>query len=236
MRHALLVVLIVALTGGASLGAGKADANAPAPSDANWPGFVDLFNGKDLAGWKPTAKDAEWSVKDGCLVGTQTTGKGSDLFSDAEYDNFELRVLYRGVWPANSGFWFRWNGKAGYQFDVLEYRSPVACTGSLYCHGKMFLSRNLDKSLEGRAGWNVARVWANGDRIVMGLNGYKVCDLTDKTFAKGKFGIQVHPGGGFKGMKIIVKRFAIRPLTADDKPPIDLKAPPPAADGKPAKK
>ncbi len=226
MHRAILAMVAWCIPHAVSFAASK-DANAPAPPEANWPGFADLFNGKDLAGWKPNNKDATWFVESGCLVGTQTSGKGGDLFSEKGYDNFELRVLYRVAWPANTGFWFRWDGKAGYQFDVLEYKRPEAYTGTLYCHGKMFLARNLNKALEDRAGWNVARVWANGEHIIMGLNGYKVADVKDKTFAKGQFGMQVHGGNDFKGMKVIVKRFAIRPLTAEDKAPTDLKEPPP---------
>ena len=188
------------------------------------PAFVPLFNGKDLTGWKPTGS-AEWFVEDGCLVGTQTTGKGGDLFTEAEYDNFELRVVYRVKWPANTGFWFRFGQSAGYQYDVLKYKRPVAFSGSLYCHGKMFLTRNEDESLESRDGWNEARVWANGDEIILWLNGHRVGAVRDKTFAKGRFGLQVHGGGGFKGMRVVVKEFAMRAIGPDEKPPADQPVP-----------
>ena len=216
MRLAKHLVAAAAVAGLIGLGgAGRARAEEKAAGD----GFVSLFNGKDLSGWEATGK-ARFLVEDGCLVGTQTTGAGGDLFTRAEYDNFEMRVTYRVVWPANSGFWFRY-GKSGYQYDVLKYKKPVAFSGTLYCPGKMFITSNLDESIENRDGWNEARVWANGDHLILWLNGKRTGECRDKTLAKGRIGIQVHGGNGFKGMRIIVKRIEVRPVKADEAPPAD---------------
>ncbi len=176
----------------------------------NW---TPLFNGKDLTGWNETG-NAIFKIEDGNLVGTQTTGKGGDLWTDAEFDNFELRITYRVGWPANSGFWFRHNGKRGYQYDVLKYKRPVAFSGTLYCPGKMFLTRNLNEKLENRDGWNEARLRAAGQRLTLWLNDTQTGDVRDNTLVKGKIGIQIHPGGGFKGMKMIIKRMELRRLRA----------------------
>jgi len=213
----LALALLVAL--GALAPAAEEKKAEPAAS-----GWTPLFNGKDLAGWKPTGS-AIWSVDEGCLVGTQTDGKGGDLYTEKSYDNFELRVTYRVVWPANSGIWFR----DQYQFDILKYANPVAYSGTLYCPGKMFIFANLDESLENRDGWNEAQIYANGDRIILWLNGKKTGECQDKTFAKGRFGIQVHPGNEMKGMKIILKRIDVRPLKEGDKPSQPITPPKAAA-------
>ena len=216
MHHARGRFAALALAARAgSAGAAVAAAEPKAAPD----GFVPLFNGKDLSGWKATGK-AEFYVKDGHLVGTQTTGAGGDLFTEKQFDNFELRVTYRMVWPGNSGFWFRY-GRKGYQYDVLKYKKPVAFSGTLYCPGKMFITSNLDESLEHRDGWNEARLWANGDHIILWLNGHRVGDCRDGTLEAGRIGIQVHGGNDAKGMRIIVKRMELRPLKADEKPPAD---------------
>lgn len=170
-----------------------------------------IFNGKDLSGWTETG-DAIFKVEDGHLIGTQTNGKGGDLWTEKEWADFELRATYRVVWPANSGFWFRHDGKKGYQYDVLKWPNPVAYSGSLYCPGKLFITRNLNESLENRDGWNDARVRADGTELTQWLNGVKVGQVRDDTLSKGKVGIQVHPGEKFKGMKIIIKSLEIRPL------------------------
>jgi HEAT repeat protein len=177
-------------------------------SSANW---VQLFNGKDLTGWRKTG-DAIFTVEDGHLVGTQTTGKGGDLLTESEWDNFELRVVYRIVWPANSGFWFRFDGANGYQFDVLKWKKPIGFSGTLYMPGKMFLTVNLNEALENRDDWNEARVRARGDELKLWLNGIKVGECQESTFRKGAFGIQVHPGDEFKGMKVLIKSVEVRSL------------------------
>lgn len=179
--------------------------------DSAW---TPVFNGKDLAGWKKPTGNAIWKVEDGCLVGTQTDGQGGDLYSEKEWDNFELRFTYKVAWPANSGIWFR----GQYQYDILKWKDPVAFSGTLYCPGKMFVTRNLDESLENRDGWNEGQVYANGDHLILWLNGKKVGECHDKTLAKGPLGIQVHGGDEFKNMKITIKKMELRVLKADDKP------------------
>jgi hypothetical protein len=182
------------------------------PADAS--AWVPLFNGKDLDGWKADP-GAKWTVEDGCIVGQQDNGKVSDLWTTKEYDNFELRFAYKAVWPCNSGVWYR---GAIYQFDILEWKDPVTYSGTLYCSGKMFIFKQPDKSLENRDGWNEGQVYANGKHLIHWLNGKKVGECDDDTAAKGKVGIQTHPGDEFKNMKIIVKKIEIRMLKEDDKP------------------
>ncbi|MBM3858251.1 MAG: DUF1080 domain-containing protein [Verrucomicrobia bacterium] len=177
---------------------------------ANW---TSLFNGKDLDGWKQQGAGI-FKVEDGCLLGTQTDGKGGDLFTTREFDNFECRFTYKMKWPGNSGVWFR----DKYQFDILKYKKPVAFSGSIYCPGKLFITTNLDEGLENRDGWNEARIFANGDHLAVWLNGKKVGDCRDSTLAKGRIGIQVHGGEGAKNMQILIKRIEVRPLAAGETP------------------
>jgi hypothetical protein len=188
--------------------------------------WIPLFNGKDLSGWKKPTGKAVWKVEDGCFVGTQTDGSGGDLFTEKEWDNFELRFTYKVAWPANSGVWFR----GQYQFDILKWKSPATFSGALYMPGcpTTFFFTNLDEKLENRDGWNEGQVYANGDRLILWLNGKKVGECRDSTHKKGPFGIQVHGGNDFKGMKITLKRIEVRPLNADD-PPTE---PAPAKPGK----
>ena len=180
-------------------------------------GWTPLFNGKNLDGWNVVG-NAKAEVVEGVLVGAQKTPSGGNLFTVGEYDNFELRFTYKIVWPANSGIWYRFKGGKGYQFDILKYKRPIAYSGTLYCPGKMFLTRNLDEKLEKRDGWNEGQIYANGDHLILWLNGKKVGECHDKTLVKGTIGIQIHGGGGFKNMKVLIKRMELRPLKPGDKP------------------
>ena len=182
--------------------------------------WTPLFNGKDLEGWKAD-NPAKFKVEDGCLVGFQEDGKGANIYTTKEYDNFELRFTYKVKWPANSGVWFR----TRYQFDILKYKRPKTFSGAFYypgCKGT-FAWVNLDESLENQDGWNNGQVYANGNTIMFWLNGRKLGEKTleegkDKIIPKGKIGLQVHGGGGFKGMQIIPKSLELRPLKPGDEP------------------
>ena len=207
----------------------------PCPAPAADKGSVSIFSGKDLAGWTATGS-AQWLVRDECLVGTQTDGKGGDLTHEKVWDHFDLRCTYRVKWPANSGVWFRFDKGRGYQFDILKWKRPVAFSGTLYCPGKMFITANLNEAIEDRDDWNEARIWAVGERIIMWLNGKRVSDCTDKTHAQGKIGLQVHGGTGFKGMEIVIKRLEVRPLGADEPAPAMTESEKPPAPPAPAGK
>ena len=173
-----------------------------------------LFNGKDLEGW--TTKQADkFKVEDGCLVGWQTDGKGGDIYTVDEFDNFELRFTYKVNWPANSGVWYR----TGYQYDILKYVNPKTFSGAMYYPGcpTTFAFVNLVESIENRDGWNEGQIYANGDKFIHWLNGKKIGEATVSKIPKGKVGVQVH-GGDFKTMKIIIKSIEIRPLAKDEGP------------------
>jgi hypothetical protein len=84
-----------------SLGAGAADdrdATTAAAGTKAPEGFVSLFNGKDLAGWKiPEGDNGHWKVVDGVIdYDARSEARGSkDLWSDKSYGNFVLRVDWR---------------------------------------------------------------------------------------------------------------------------------------------
>ena len=179
----------------------------------NKAGFVKLFNGKDLTGWE-TSGNAKWFVENGNLVGTQGANNApGDLFTTNTYDDFLVTLTYRAEWPCNSGLWFRYQSpQKAYQADILEYKNPVAYSGTLYCPGKMFLAINEDKSIIDRIGWNTIKVRAEGDHLQIWINGRQVADVHDDTTDSGKIGFQVHPGDEFGPMKILVRELLLKPL------------------------
>ena len=172
-----------------------------------------LFDGRSLAGWEPRG-GAVWTVENGVLVGKQGEGNApGDLFTTEEFGDFELRVVYHVVWPANSGVWFRFQSdEKCYQGDILEYRDPVAYSGSIYCPGKLFIARNLDHGLESHDGWNTLVIRAVGDLLQVALNGKLVSEARDGLSRSGKIGFQVHPGAEFAPMRIEVKEAYLTPI------------------------
>lgn len=180
------------------------------PGESEW---IALFNSKDLSGWAAEGR-AVWTVEDGCMVGRQgSNGAPGDLFTEREYSDFELIVTFKMRWPANSGVWFRYQAPdKAYQADILEYKDPVCYSGTLYCPGKMFLAMNEDPTIVNREGWNSLKILAEGDHLVITLNGVVVGDVREDSFARGRIGFQVHAGDNFKNMMITVREVLIRPL------------------------
>ena len=209
-RIVLIVILFVMLL---SVGCRNGCPSCPWSKDKVPAGFTRVFNGKDLTGWE-TSGDARWVVEDGLLIGTQGADNApGDLFTTAGYDDFVVTVIYRVEWPCNTGVWFRYQSpQIAYQADILEYKDPVAYSGTLYCPGKLFLAINADPTLVDREGWNTIKVRAEGDHLQIWLNDRQVADVHDDTSDSGKIGFQVHPGDQFGPMKVVVREVLLQEL------------------------
>src|SRR6266496_3135758 len=83
---------------------------------AQEPGFVSLFDGKSLDGWKLVGgRGPGYVVKDGIIV--CPADGGGNLFTEKEYADFVLRLEYRMSPGANNGVGIRapLAGDAAYQ-------------------------------------------------------------------------------------------------------------------------
>src|SRR3954452_7171674 len=68
-------------------------------------GFKNLFNGKDLDGWKATGTPKVWGAENGVLY--VAGGGGGWLMTEKEYGDFELRLEYKLPRMGNSGVGIR---------------------------------------------------------------------------------------------------------------------------------
>jgi hypothetical protein len=78
----------------------------------------------------------------------------------------------------------------------------------------MVLAANTDATIEKKDDWNTMIIRAEGDHLVVTLNGKKTADVHDASYATGKIGFQIHPGAEFATMKIMVKEMELKPLKA----------------------
>jgi formylglycine-generating enzyme required for sulfatase activity len=180
-------------------------------------GYVQLFNGKDLTGWKAHPDDkARWVVEDGLLVGRGPKGQ---LFSErGDYQNFIFRVEAMINDKGNSGQYFRTtfgpSFPRGYEAQINSTHGDPVRTGSLYPDSrdgysavekqKMIVPGQLHKSNE----WFSQEVIAVGNHIVIKVDGNTVVDFVDEKnrHSKGHFALQQHdPGTVVKFRKIEVK-------------------------------
>ncbi|HYE21696.1 MAG TPA: DUF1080 domain-containing protein [Tepidisphaeraceae bacterium] len=139
-----------------------ADAVAQAQPDAD--GFVSLFNGKDLTGWR--GMEGYWSVKDGAICGFQTKEKSKQTFLIWEGGNvtdFELRLKFKfapvdGKVGGNSGIQFRSKVTDEKNFVVGGYQADFDSgnqyTGIIYdekgiAGGRGIMSKRGEKTTYG---------------------------------------------------------------------------------------
>ena len=176
-------------------------------------GWVNLFDGKTLHGWKRAALGvAEYEVKDGTIYGKTVEGsQNTFLASGKEYGNFELEFEVKVHDSLNSGVQIRSREKTAEDGkDVGRFFGPQveveASPGQAgYVYGEAtglgWLSEapkdNSHSHKHMKNGeWNTYRIVAQGPRIQTWINGQKVEDLTHeciyKTHPKGKIGLQVH--------------------------------------------
>jgi len=179
--------------------------------------WISLFDGKTLDGWRAEG-NAAWTVQDGAIVGRQGPNNAAgDLYTKSEWADFELECEFKVVWPANSGIWFRRNAaQPGYQADILDEKDyPDALSGSLYAMNTGFIAKNSDPKTVKKDGWNMLRMSAVGQEILITLNGKAVVKMSDNRFPKpGSIGIQVHPGKVFGPMQIWVRKIRLRSVSS----------------------
>jgi hypothetical protein len=88
---------------------------APALDKVKFGQAIRLFNGKDLTGWRLTDPNAisAWSAKDGILVNSAAQEDGKphknfgNLRTDAEFEDFNLKLETRVFKGGNSGIYLR---------------------------------------------------------------------------------------------------------------------------------
>ncbi len=142
-------------------------------------GFVPLFNGRDLSGWTGDTKG--YVVENGTLVVVPESG--GNLYTEAEYTDFNLRFEFKLTTGANNGIGIRGplTGDAAYmgmEIQVLDdsadqYKAlqPYQYHGSIY--GVVPSKRGFQKPV---GEWNVEEIIARGRRITVKLNGATIVD------------------------------------------------------------
>jgi hypothetical protein len=187
---------LVALLGGMS--AVALERPARADDDKGW---VQLFNGKNLDGWKTHAADkADWKVKDGILVGSGP--HVGHLFTDrGDYRNFHFRLEAKISDGGNSGQYFRVkygpSYPKGYEAQINSSHPDTQRTGSLYNFVK--ITEQLVKPDE----WFTQEVIADGNHIIIKVNGKTTVNFVDKkkTYMQGHLALQMHgPTNGIETM------------------------------------
>lgn len=181
-------------------------------------GWISLFNGRKLDGWKASENPDSFQVEDGVLV---VDGPRGHLFydgpvEDANFKNFHLKADVMTKPNANSGIYFHtrfqesgWPS-AGYEVQVnVTHRDPKK-SGGLY--GVRDVADPPAKDNE----WYTQEIIVQGKRIISKIDGEVLVDYTEEAgdirggrrLSSGTFAIQAHDPDS----RILFKNIQVKPL------------------------
>ena len=166
-------------------------------------GWITIFNGKNLDGWKANESPDSWKAVDGAIVGK---GPVSHLFyMKHECGDCEFMAEVKIADKANSGMYFRTafgpGFPKGYEAQVNSSHTDWKRTGSLY----NFV--NVKEQLVPPDTWFTQHIIAKGNHIIIKVNDEVVVDYVDEknTHEKGFVALQQHDPSSvvhYKNLKI----------------------------------
>ncbi len=154
-------------------------------ADAGWTVLFDGTSTDAFRGYKAEAYPGDkWKVEDGTLH--VLPGKGTDLMTKEQYENFELELEWKTSPGGNSGVIYRVQETAGPawhtgpEMQVLDDtghgdgKKPLTSAGALYA----MIAPNAEKVLKPVGEFNSAKLIVNKNHVEHWLNGKKVVEYT----------------------------------------------------------
>ena len=204
-RTTVALVVLAVLAG--SLSAQEKDKN----------GFISLFDGKSLEGWKASEHPDSFSVKDEVIV---VHGPRAHLFymgevEDHDFKNFHFKADVKTTPGANSGLYFHTRFQEtgwpsiGYEVQVNQTHGDPKKSSGLYGVKDVFESPAKDNE------WYTQEIIVKGKRIITKVNGKTLVDYTepadvegDRKLSSGTFAIQAHDPKSV----VFIKNIKVKPL------------------------
>jgi hypothetical protein len=195
------------------------------------PGWAQLFNGKDLTGWKLHPEEpGDWAVEHGLLVGKK--GRLGYLLTDRDdYENFHLRAEVKLNAGGDSGVFVRarpgpfvegkkpeYLGKKsppGYEAQICNDASSFR-TGSLFLveQGKEPALTREERQLVKPEEWCIVEVIADGPWLTVIVNGQRTSNVKNDAYTRGHLALQMwHENTGVHFKKIEIKELPATPPT-----------------------
>lgn len=179
--------------------------SGPLPADDN--GFVSIFDGKTLAGWKAPSM-SYWSVQDGAITAESTKANPCKsnqflVWQGGDVADFELKAKFRlAENKGNSGIQFRSKiapdgGGIGYQADILPGGPWCGALADEYTGREPLMVPNGHKTVVDEAGkrsvtrlgnpvtlkkpgeWNDYHIIARGHQMILKVNGQVSAEFID---------------------------------------------------------
>lgn len=179
-------------------------------------GFSALFRtAEDLEDWSARG-GGTWNAENDPFGAVSVVGRDGPghLFTDATFDDFEVRAFVRVNTRGNSGLYVRTRPDPdnpdtwplGYEAQV-DNDDPNNWTGCIY--GRAKPEGTMDETLQTRDNaWFDYRVACEGDRVRTWINGVQMVDAELKDFKDGHIALQTHHPGN----RIEYREVEIRPI------------------------
>lgn len=135
-------------------------------TEPTWGEPIELFNGKDLTGWKALGKENQWVVKDGVLTSPRS---GANLVSEREFDDFKLHVEFRYQEGSNSGVYLR----GRYEVQIIDNPKTEHPNSHLFGGVYGFLPPS-EMALLGPNEWQTYDITLKGRMVTIIANGKTV--------------------------------------------------------------
>ena len=193
-------------------------------------GWISLFDGKTLDGWRPSENKASWQIENGAIV---TKGPRSHLFYDGDvfdhqFKNFEFMADVRTTPSSNSGIFFHteyqgngWPAR-GYEAQVInsKYKKEPGKYIEHKMTGSLYGVRNVWKSPVQDDEWFNYHIVVKGKTIRIYINGEIMVDYTEsdiplqtgevkgRLLSSGTFALQCHDPNSI----VYYKNIKVKPL------------------------
>ncbi|GAA4310168.1 DUF1080 domain-containing protein [Compostibacter hankyongensis] len=176
-RNLLLALTLILIM---SCSASKKTSGTP-PGTTRQGGWISLFDGKSLNGWKVGDHAGTFTVQDGMIV---AHGQTAHLFYEGDamnhnFKNFDFKAQVMTTPGSNSGIYFHtayqesgWPAK-GYEVQVNNSHTDWRRTGSLYA------IRDVRDILVKDNVWFTEEIIVRGKRVVIKVNDKTVVDYTE---------------------------------------------------------
>jgi hypothetical protein len=211
----------------------------PAFSQTNQPQWENLFNGKDLSGWKQLNGKAKYTVQGGEIVGTTVANQpNSFLATTKDYGDFIFETEFKVNADMNSGIQFRSEIKdANDTCNVTDRKTPLrvhgyqveidpssrAWSGGIYDEARRGWLYPMEYNPAAKTAfknneWNHYRIECIGNSIRTWVNGVPCAHLVDNMTPKGFIALQVHQVSDLKNVGEEIRWRNVRIQTKNLKP------------------
>ena len=161
-------------------------------------GFDSIFNGRDLTGWSGPVE--QYEVINGAVL--CKPGHGGNIYTDAVYDDFVVRLEFRLPPGGNNGLAIRYPGEGNAAYDGMTELQVLDTNHPIYAgwlkptqyHGSAYgIKAAHNGYLRPTGQWNFQEVTVQGSTIKVELNGTVILDVDVSTITEYAGGRE-HPG------------------------------------------